>query len=122
MAAPQSPMARPPAASARIAACTSASATVTVPAIPARSDGHPVCEISAQSRPAIVVPGFSTGVRRPAASDAVRQAAVCGSTPTTAMPAWAPYRAAAAASAPAPTGTSITSNRPCAAVSAKSVW
>ena len=89
-AAPESPIARPAVASARIEARDSASSTVTVPWIPARSDGHAAADTSAQSRPAIAVPGVSIRTGSPAASDAVRQAAATGSTPTTFTPAWAP--------------------------------
>ena len=77
--------------------------------MPARSDGHAAGDTSAQSSPAIAVPGVGTAVGSPAASDAVRQAAVTGSTPITGTPRSAPWRAAAAASEPTPTGTRITS-------------
>ena len=96
----------------RAGARASSSFTVTVPAMPARRSGHAAADTSAQSRPAIVVPGVGTATGSPAASDAVRHAAVTGSTPTTGIPAWAPKRAAAAASDPTPTGTTSTSNRP----------
>ncbi len=67
------------------------------------------------------VPGVATAVGPPAASEAVRHAALSGSTPTTRSPACAPKRAAAAASEPTPTGTTSTSKLPCEAVSANSV-
>ena len=104
-----------------MAAAAAASETVITPAIPGSSDGHAATETSAQSRPAMVVPGVGTVAGRPAASDAERQAAVSGSTPITGTPAAAPWRAAAAASEPTPTGTSSTSCSVWAAASAKSV-
>jgi hypothetical protein len=60
----------------------------------------------------MLVPGVGTAVGRPAASEAVRQAAAAGSTATTAAPVAAPWRAAAAASEPTPVGTRIATNRP----------
>ena len=57
----------------------------------------------------MLVPGVTTRVGSPAASDAVRQAAVSGSTATIRVPLAAPQRAAAAASEPTPAGTSATS-------------
>ena len=60
----------------------------------------------------MVVPGVATSVGVPAASDAVRHAAVAGSTPTTAAPVAAPWRAAAAASEPHPDRDEIRSWRP----------
>ena len=83
-----------------------ASETVIVPRMPGSSVGQAASETSAQSRPAIAVPGVSTTVGSPAASDAVRQAATSGSTAITGTPAAAPQRAAAAPSEPTPTGTS----------------
>ena len=120
-AAPDSPIASPAARSSRTASATSASVTVTVPWTPSRSVGHAVAETSAQSRPAIVVPGVGTLAGAPAASEAVRHAAVTGSTPISVMPACAANRAAAAPSEPTPIGTSRTSNVPCSPSSAKSV-
>ena len=69
----------------------------------------------------MLVPGVGTATGSPAASDAVRQAALAGSTATTLTPAAAPKRAAAAPSEPTPTGTRIRSKRPWAAASANSV-
>ncbi len=69
----------------------------------------------------MAVPGVSTATGSPAAREAVRQAALTGSTPTTRTPVCAPKRAAAAASEPTPTGTSMRSNEACAAASANSV-
>ena len=92
-----------------------------MPRIPARSEGQAAAETSAQSRPAMLVPGVGTAVGSPAASDAVRQAAVTGSTPITSIPRPAAKRAAAAASDPTPTGTISTSKSACAAASANSV-
>ena len=89
--------------------------------MPARRIGHAAAETSAQSRPAIDVPGVGTTVGSPAASEAVRHCAVSGSTPTTGTPRAAPNRAAAAPSEPTPIGTSTRSNEPCSATSAKSV-
>lgn len=94
---------------------------MTVPWIPHRRDGHAAVETSAQSMPAIVVPGVCTAVGTPTASEAVRHAAPAGSTPTTRAPVWAAKRAAAAASEPTPTGTSNRSKLPCAAASENSV-
>ena len=51
--------------------------------MPASSEGHAAAETSAQSSPAIVVPGVATAVGSPAASEAVRHAAAAGSTPIT---------------------------------------
>ena len=87
--------------------------------MPARSVGHADAETSAQSSPAMLVPGVATRVGRPAASEAVRHAAVSGSTPTTRVPHAAPQRAAAAASEPTPVGTNATSKR--SSISANSV-
>ena len=89
--------------------------------MPARSDGHAAGETSAQSSPAMLVPGAVTVVGSPAASDAVTHAARSGSTAMTVAPAAAPWRAAAAASEPTPAGTSTTSKSPCSATSANSV-
>ena len=108
VAAPESPIARPRAASSRIASRVCASETVIVPRMPGSSVGQAASETSAQSRPAIAVPGVSTTVGSPAASDAVRHAATSGSTASTGTPAAAPQRAAAAPSEPTPTGTSAT--------------
>ena len=68
------------------------------------------------------VPGVSTAVGLPAASEAPRHAALSGSTPTTASPARAAKRAAAAASDPTPTGTTSRSKLPCEGISPNRVW
>ena len=120
-AAPDSPIDSPAPPSSAIAARTSSSSTVTVPWIPATSDGQAAGETSAQSRPAIAVPGVGTTVGRPAASEAVRHAAATGSAPTTRTPRAAACRAAAAASDPTPTGTTSRSWAACAAASSNSV-
>jgi hypothetical protein len=114
-------MRSPALASSAIAARTSSSSTVTVPRMPARRSGQAAIDTSAQSSPAIAVPGVGIVTGSPAASDAVRHAAVTGSTPTTGTPARAPYRAAAAASEPTPTGTSTRSCGDWVAASAKRV-
>ena len=62
----------------------------TVPRIPSRSEGQATGETSAQSIPAMLVPGVGTAVGAPAASEAVTQSAVSGSTAITALPASAP--------------------------------
>ena len=59
---------------------------VAAEGMPSRSSGHAALETSAQSRPAIVVPGVVDHGGRARRSDAVRHGAVTGSTPTTGAP------------------------------------
>ena len=77
---------------------------VAVPQMPFRSKGHAEDETFRAVEPAMVEPGCRSR-RSTLASDAVRHAAVAGSTAITLTPWRAPKRAAAAASAPRATGT-----------------
>ena len=61
--------------------CASASEIATQPVRPSRNVGQAAYEGVAQLSPAMLVPGVSMTTGRPAASDAIAQAAVAGSTP-----------------------------------------
>ena len=61
-----------------------------MPVRPSRREGQAAGETSAQSIPAMRVPGVGTATGSPAASEAVTHAAASGSTAITALPASAP--------------------------------
>ncbi len=108
-----------------MAARDSSSEITTQPSRPSRSVGQAVWEGVAQLSPAMLVPGASTTTGRPAASDAVAQAAFAGSTPIASAGGvwWQAKRIAADAKAPTPIWQSTTSkgSPACSAASAKIV-
>ena len=97
----------------------------TQPVRPSRSAGQAAWEGVAQLSPAMLVPGVSITTGRPAASDAIAQAAVAGSTPIAIAGGswWQAKRTAAEANAPTPIWQSTTSKgaSACSAASAKIV-
>ena len=102
------------------ASATSASVTVTVPWTPSRRVGHAAADTSAQSNPAIVVPGVgdAVGVRPPATRSGTRR-----------WPLHVDHRehrprrkpGRRRPSEPTPIGTRRTSNAPCARASSNRV-
>jgi hypothetical protein len=64
-----------------MATCASSSEIAMQPVRPSRRTGQAACEGVAPLSPAMLVPGVSMTTGRPAARDAIAQAAAAGSTP-----------------------------------------